>query len=355
MPKKKDYCRNLENLISSFPLQNGTLIIPLLLFYFHFGLVCTKTRRFVEYTPKKGFNSFVLSAVDARRQCDENPNSSVVAETMKLLANSSYGYQIMDRSQHTVAKYLIDEKTHAAINSKLFKKFDHVNNSLYEVELAKAQIEDWTQRTNHCRLLYSSIRKTANVGAVLQLLHQILWCKQARRVGNGHRFTVPCSCREGTGGLYKAWNEREWQRFRSNDCVDIFAADAVAKFFPWTCCVKHKQHDKREPGLFKEEFGCTETLCLCSKAYCCYDVTSNNFKFNSECFIKRVLEESGNGLLEKYRWVLNETVNVTSNNRGFRTNNHSVATYEQVKKGLSYFYPTRIAETDGNHPQPLKM
>ena len=46
----------------------------------------------------------------------------------------------MDRSRHTVRKYLIDEKTHGAIDSKLFKKLDHVNNSLYEVEPAKAQI-----------------------------------------------------------------------------------------------------------------------------------------------------------------------------------------------------------------------
>ena len=33
------------------------------------------------------------------------------------------------------------KKTHAAINSELFKKLDHVNISLYEVELARAQIE----------------------------------------------------------------------------------------------------------------------------------------------------------------------------------------------------------------------
>ena len=91
-------------LISSFTLQNGTLITALLLFYLQLGLVCTKIHRFVEYTPKKGFNSFVQSAVDPRRQGDENPNSSVVAETMKLLAKSSYGHQIMDRSQHTVTK-----------------------------------------------------------------------------------------------------------------------------------------------------------------------------------------------------------------------------------------------------------
>ena len=56
------------------------------------------------------FNKFVQSAVNARREGDQNPNSTVVAETMKLLANSSYGYQIMDRSRHTVTKNLNDEK-----------------------------------------------------------------------------------------------------------------------------------------------------------------------------------------------------------------------------------------------------
>ena len=44
-------------------------------------------------------------------------------------------------SRHTVPKYLTDEKTHAAINSKLFKKLDHLNNSLFEVELANGHIE----------------------------------------------------------------------------------------------------------------------------------------------------------------------------------------------------------------------
>ena len=37
-------------------------------------------------------------------------------------------------------------------------------------------------------------------------------------------------------------------RLQSNDCVVSFTADAVANFFPRTCCVKHKQQDKREPG-----------------------------------------------------------------------------------------------------------
>ena len=97
-------------MISSFTLQNGTLITPLLLLYLQLGLVRTKIHRSVEYTPKKCFNRFVQSPVDARRPGNENPNSSVVTETMNLLANSSYGYQIMDRSRHTVTKYLADKK-----------------------------------------------------------------------------------------------------------------------------------------------------------------------------------------------------------------------------------------------------
>ena len=59
--------------------------------------------------------------------------------------------------------------------------------------------------------------------------------------------------------------------------------------------------------------------------------------------------------MEKYRRVLNETVNVISDNRGLQTNNHSVATYEQVKKSLSYFYPKRIVETDGIRTQTLNL
>ena len=78
-------------------------------------------------------------------------------------------------------------------------------------------------------------------------------------------------------------------------------------------------------------------------------------QFNSKTVNKRVLEQSGDGPLEMYSRVLNEKVNVTLNNRGFRTNNHSLATYEQIKKGLSYFYPKLIVETDGIHTEPVNL
>ena len=97
-------------LISSFHFIKGTIITPLLNFCLDLGKECDRIDGFFQCTPIKCFNNFVQSAVDARRKGDENPHSSVVAETMKLLANSSNGYQIMDRGRHTVTKYLNDEK-----------------------------------------------------------------------------------------------------------------------------------------------------------------------------------------------------------------------------------------------------
>ena len=211
----------------------------------------------------------------------------------------------------------------------MFIKLDHVNSSLYEVELAKAQIE-------HTKPIIVGFFILQN--AKLRMLE--LYYNLLARFSDVNKFE---DLEMNTDSLYLAFAEKELedcirpemraerQRLRSNDCVDSFTADAAANFLPRTCCVKHKQHDKRKPGLFKEEFRCTEMLCLYSKTYCCYEVNSNKLRFSSKGLKKRVLQESGDGPLEKYRRVLNGKVNVTSNNTGFRTNNHSVATYEQVK------------------------
>ena len=82
-------------------------------------------------------------------------------------------------------------------------------------------------------------------------------------------------------------------------------------------------------------------FCLCSKTYCWYDRKSNKYKFSSKGLNKRTLEDCVDGPMSKFRKVLEEAVNVTSTNRGFRTMEQSVATYEQTKKGLYYFYPKK--------------
>ena len=149
--------------------------------------------------------------------------------------------------------------------------------------------------------------------------------------------------------------QAEWDQLSSKDCTDNFTAKATDVFFRRTCCTAHKKHDKRDPGLFKEEFRCGELLCLCSKTYCCYDRKSNKYKFSSKGLNKITLEDCGDGPMSKYRKVLQEAVNVTSTDRRFRAIQHSAATCEQTKKGLSNFYPKRKVEKYGLHTKLLHL
>ena len=47
----------------------------------------------------------------------------------------------MDCSRHTVTKYVTDEKTHCAINCKIFKCPYDIIDQLYKIELVKPEIE----------------------------------------------------------------------------------------------------------------------------------------------------------------------------------------------------------------------
>ena len=59
--------------------------------------------------------------------------------------------------------------------------------------------------------------------------------------------------------------------------------------------------------------------------------------------------------MAKSRQVLDEVVNLNPTNRGFKMITHVVATYEQIKKGLSYFYPKREVQCGGIHTKPLNL
>ena len=139
------------------------------------------------------------------------------------------------------------KKTHATNVGKLFNKLDQVNNSLYDVELAKTQIE-------YKEPIFVKFFIFQN--AKLRMLELYYIC-----------FTKLCDVDKfkdleiDTASLYLALAGKEkedcirperkagWQSLRSNDCVDRFTANAVANFFPRACYVEHKHHDKREPGI----------------------------------------------------------------------------------------------------------
>ena len=260
----------------------------------------------------------------------------------------------MNRSRHTVTKYLTDEKTRSAINSKRFKRLNRITDQLYEVELVKSDIEH-----REAIIVGSFILQYAKL-RMLEFYYNFFKKFCGTDKYEEHELD--------TDSLYWALSEEnledvvlpekrvEGDQLCSKDCTDNLTANATYNVFPRTCCNVHKKHDKREPGPFKEEFRCVELLCLCSKTYCCYDKHTNKHKFSSKGMNKRTLELCGvAGPMSKYRKVLEVALNNNSTNRGFRTFQHSVDTYEQTKKRLSYFYPKRIEGEDGTQAKPLHL
>ena len=78
----------------------------------------------------------------------------------------------------------------------------------------------------------------------------------------------------------KSDTRQVWNNIRMNDCSNTFAAESSKTFLPHTCCSKHIKHDKRQPEFFKEEFCCTQMICLCSKIICCFDESIDKIKIS---------------------------------------------------------------------------
>ena len=130
-----------------------------------------------------------------------------------------------------------------------------MNNSLYEVELAKAQLERKEPiLVGFFILQYEKLR-------LLELYYNFLtkFCdlNQFEKLEMDTDSLYLALAVKELEDCIRSEMRAEWQMLRPTDCVDSFTANDVVNFFPLKCCVKHTQHDEREPDLFKEEFRCT--------------------------------------------------------------------------------------------------
>ena len=78
----------------------------------------------------KSLEAFGQSVSDARRAGNADPSKSILAESSKLMGNSSYGRTITDKCKHRVVSYCNDETVNDAINSKRFTQLNVLSNDL---------------------------------------------------------------------------------------------------------------------------------------------------------------------------------------------------------------------------------
>ena len=259
-------------LISSFYLQRGPLITPLLQCYLEKDLVLNQVYLFVQYTPEKGFESFVNSVVEAQ-EGDKNTSSSVVAETIKLIGNSSYGYQIMDRSKHSKTQYVVGAEFDTLVKERNFRNLIVLPSSIYEVEMVEQEVNHKEPIVVGFFILQYAKR------TLLQLFHNYfqLFCDSQKYdliemdTDSGYMALSEGKVEE----LIRAEMKIMWEMNQESDCRDDLRTDEHYNFFPRNCCQQNWKYNQTTPGLFKEEFICTEMVAFFSKTYCCFDDENN--------------------------------------------------------------------------------
>ena len=135
----------------------------------------------------------------------------------------------MDRSRHTETLYLNSEKTHEAINNRLFRRLNNVSTDIYEVELVKTTVENRKpiilglfilkyEKLRMLELYYNFFDKFWHV----QKIEELEMDTDSLYLALAHENLYECIKPD----IRSIWNE-----MRSNDGTDFFHANSTSNFF----------------------------------------------------------------------------------------------------------------------------
>ena len=373
-------------LVGGMKARQIMLATPLLWWYLNHGMVVTKIYQVVEFQQQRCFRGFVQEVSDARRHGDENPDTAIIADTMKVIGNSGYGSMIMDKTKHKDIQYVQGEnETCLKVNDPLFQKLECLDqeDQYYEVEMGKRKIKlDLPIQLGYFILQYAKL-------SMLEFYYNFMDTYVDRSNFEYLEIDTDSAYMAISGSsleeVIKPEMKERYLRGLKGFCTDgDIEADAQNHWFPRTCCSKHAKFDKRTPGLFKLEYQRDEMIGLCSKTYIvrkskvlkpssthmaaakllnkvrgrrprrCRPLRPrqlNEYKFSSKGVSKRHLTAP----MAKFRRVLKTHKAESGYNRGFRVRKNEVFTYTQERRGFSYLYCKRKVLDDGIHTMPLDI
>ncbi|KAJ8020607.1 hypothetical protein HOLleu_40243 [Holothuria leucospilota] len=315
-----------KSLIGSMFGEKILLATPLVKWYLDKGLQITRIYQVVEFTPKQCFKTFGEAVSDARREGDRDPSKAIIADTMKLIGNSSYGKTITNKEGHRNIDIVSENKASRLINETNFRDLNEISTGCYEVESAKRSITmDLPIQIGFFVYQYAKLR-------MLEFYYDFLDKYFDRQYWEYVEMD--------TDSAYIAIAAEKLDALVKPELKEIYHREKH-HWFPRTDTEEHKRYDKRTPGLFKVEWEGDGIVALNSKMYYCYGGVKDKFSCKG---INKKRNEVEKGM---YLGVLNTKTPVTGKNKGFRVKDNRVFTYSQVKAGFTYFYPKRKVLENG--------
>ncbi|KAJ8040703.1 hypothetical protein HOLleu_15076 [Holothuria leucospilota] len=275
----------------------------------------------LRYYPYRAcFKTFGDAVSDARREGDRDSSKAIIADTMKLIGNSSYGKTITNKEGHRNIHIVPEDKASRLINETTFRDLNEMSNGCYEVESAKPSIAmDLPIQIGFFVYQYAKLR-------MLEFYYDFLDKFFDRQYWEYVEMD--------TDSAYIAIAGDRLDDFVKPELRQVYEREK-RHWFPRTDTEEHKRYDKRTPGLFKVQWEGDGIVALNSKMYYCFGGSKDKFSCKG---INKTRNEVGKDM---YLGVLNTKNPVTGENKGFRVKDNQVFTYSQVMAGFTYFYPKR--------------
>ena len=303
------------------------------MWYLNHGLVITHIYTVVEYIPNTAFNSFMTQVAQARLDGDRDKDKVLIAETMKLIGNSSYGKLIMNKEKHHDIVCVNESEISTEIMDEHFYSLTELPNDYYEVEKTKKKIN--LDLPVHLGVFILNYAKAQMLEFYYDFLDYYLHHEDFEVLEIDTDSNYLGISAENVEDLIKPELHEEIERNKYNWFITPLAPQG-----------------KHTTGLFKVEFKGDKVIGLCSKSYCTEKYPESNKPGQVKFSMKGVNKGQFKNPMPHHEHVWTTKQNFRASNQGIHAKDESMVTYKQNKNALTYFYPKRKVLADGHTTVP---
>ena len=272
----------------------------------------------------------------ARLEGDCDNNKALIAETMKLIGNSSYGKLITNKETHHDIVYVDESEIGTEIMDKHFYNLTELPDGYYEVEKTEKKI--YLDLPIHLGVFILNYVKLRMLEFYYDFLDYYLYREDFEVLEIDTDSTYLRISAENLEDLIKPELREEFERNKHNWFVTLLAPQG-----------------KRTPGLFKVEFKGDKMIGLCSESYSTEKFPKSDKPGQVKFSMKGVNKAQFKNTMAHYEHVLTTKQNFRASNQGIHAKDESMVTYKQNKNALTYFYPKRKILADGRTTLPLDI
>ena len=290
----------------------------------------------IEYIPNAAFNSFMTQVVQACLDGDRDKDKALIAETIKLIGNSSYGKLITNKEKHHDIVYVNESEIGAEIMDNHFYSLTELPNGYYEVEKRNRKLFSIFLFTSVS--LYSTMRSFV--------------CSNFVMIASINTFLV-----RTLSTVRWTWTWHIWQSLETVLKVlsnQIFVKNSkmtnINGSSPQECCKENVLLDFSRLNFQRDKI-----ISLCSKSYYTELFATENSPSQVKFSMKGVNKGQFKKSMPHYEHVLNTKEIFGACKSGIRAKDQSMVIYKQEKNALTYFYPKRKVLQDGRSTVPLNI